>query len=350
MAQRQMKVCQLFEAVPGMRLGQPVRSDSGAVLLPEDSILTHKAIGKLALWGVRRIVICQEQAVAVPPDADDVAFAGFYQDSLYTTRQMFAAVERSGKIPLRECLNVVEILLTEIIGRAGVLRRLRQVKKSDVYTFNHSLNVSVIATLLGQWLGLTGDVLNRLALAGLLHDIGKARVPASILAKPGTLTAAEMTEMRKHSIYSYQLLGSIPGLHADVGQGVLQHHEREDGRGYPLGLRDGQIHLFGKIIAVADIYDAMTSDRVYRRHVSPYHVAELIAEDSFGKLDTKVAQTFLANIANSFTGNVVRLSTGETGEVVYINPQHPTRPIVRIGDKCLDLTAADVVVTEVLEE
>ena len=237
-----------------------------------------------------------------------------------------------------------------MIFRAGVLRRLLKVKKSDVYTFNHSLNVSVIATLLGQWLGLNGDALNRLALAGLLHDIGKARVPAAILSKPGALTADEMAEMRKHSIYSYQLLGSIHGLHPDIGQGVLQHHEREDGRGYPLGLMGSQIHLFGKIIAVADIYDAMTSDRVYRRHVSPYHVAELIAQDSFGKLDTRVAQTFLANIANSFTGNVVRLSTGETGEVVYINPQNPTRPIVRVGNKCLDLMAEDVTVLEVIEE
>jgi len=172
-------------------------------------------------------------------------------------------------------------------------------------------------------------------MAALLHDIGKISITLDILNKPGKLTEEEMAVMKTHPTNGYQFLLQYSQLADDVKQGVLHHHERNDGSGYPEGLVENQISYYGKIIAIADIYDAMTTDRVYRKKLTPFQVAETLVEEMYQKLDPELCLIFLDNIGNSLLNSIVSLSNGQRGEVVYLHNTPIIRPIIRLMDGTL---------------
>jgi HD-GYP domain-containing protein (c-di-GMP phosphodiesterase class II) len=198
----------------------------------------------------------------------------------------------------------------------------------------------MLVMLIGKWLRLRPEDNHLLVQAGLLHDIGKSRIPASIINKPDKLTDDEQVEMKKHSEYGYYLVQYMEGIDRKVQEAVLYHHEREDGSGYPMGLKGEQIPLFAKIMAVADTFDAMTAERAYKEKNTPFDVFQLMQNDCFGYLDTIVLNTFLSNISHYYIGNKVKLSDGRIAEVVYINPHQYGKPVIKIGDEYLDLTVA----------
>ena len=161
------------------------------------------------------------------------------------------------------------------------------------YTYRHNICVGVIATYIGKWLGLSEEELSKLTLAATLHDIGKTMISGSILNKPGKLTELEYEEMKHHTIYGYRLIKKIPGLHPSIALTALQHHEREDGQGYPLGINGYHIHSFSKIVAIADIFHAMSSHRVYHEAIPFYEVIAQMKENVFGKLNPEILLVFL---------------------------------------------------------
>jgi HD-GYP domain-containing protein (c-di-GMP phosphodiesterase class II) len=155
--------------------------------------------------------------------------------------------------------------------------------------------------------------------------------------------------MKQHPIYGYNILKKNNILSNDVLMGALMHHEREDGSGYPLGLKGEKIHTYGKIVAVADIFDAMMSDRVYRKKRPPFKVAEYISDRSFDSLDPYISRVFLQGISRFFVGNIVRLSDGRIGKVIYIYPQQPTKPVVLAGGEFLDFSKeSDITIVEII--
>ncbi|MDU2065889.1 MAG: HD domain-containing phosphohydrolase, partial [Sporomusaceae bacterium] len=157
-------------------------------------------------------------------------------------------------------------------------------------------------------------------------------IPLAVLNKPERLLDEEMAVMKMHTLYGYDLLKNVPGISKQVLAGVVQHHERLDGTGYPFGLAAEKIEPFGRIIAVADIYDALTSDRVYHKKTTPFAVVELLIEEMFGALDPTVCTVFLNNVRDYFLGNRVLLNTGEQAEVVYLGQFLGSRPIVKTED------------------
>ena len=191
--------------------------------------------------------------------------------------------------------------------------------------------------LIGQWMKYGDNMIESLLIAGLLHDIGKMKVDPAILNKPGKLTESEFEEMKKHPRYSYELLQDDKSISLDVKVGILMHHEKIDGSGYPYGVYSENINDIAKVLAVADVYDAMLSERPYKKKHSPFDVMQLMQEGVFGKLDTKILLTFLTHIASYYIGVYVQLSTGEIGEVVAINPACVYKPIVKVKDKYIDL-------------
>ena len=187
-----------------------------------------------------------------------------------------------------------------------------------------------------------------LTLCGLLHDIGKVRIPRKILEKPGKLTPTEFEVMKAHVNEGYDIIKD-KDIDSRVKEACLLHHETCDGTGYPFGLTSEKIPDFAKIIAIADIYDAMTSDRVYRSAVCPFTVIHLMEQECFSTLDPKFALPFFKNVASSYIHNNVKLSNGETGEVVLINDRSLSRPVIRCKDKFIDLSAApDLTITSIL--
>lgn len=222
--------------------------------------------------------------------------------------------------------------------KMDLIRSMNQIRSSDEYLYTHSMNVAMLSMLIGKWLKYEDKKLQALVQAALLHDIGKIKVPLEILNKPGKLTDAEYEEMKKHSEYGYRMLEEKGNISMDICLAVLMHHEREDGSGYPIGAKSNRIHDFAKIIAVADIYDAMTSERVYKERESPFEVFELMEEKTIGQLSVEVVLTFLNNIASYYIGDLVMLSNGETGEIIHINPRHVSKSIIKAKEKYLDLS------------
>ncbi|MGL5677211.1 MAG: HD-GYP domain-containing protein [Cellulosilyticaceae bacterium] len=211
------------------------------------------------------------------------------------------------------------------------------VKKVDEYTHTHCMNVGMLAVLIGKWLHLSEEQLSDLFLAGALHDAGKYKVTPSVINKRGSLTNEEYNVVKKHVIYGYELIKDIKDISEEVKHGVLGHHERIDGTGYPRELAGDEIHLFGKIIAIADTYDAMISERVYKKRQTPFEVMEAMEKEGLDKLDTKILLTFLHSIADYYTGVFVKLNTGAVGEVIFIHPHCVYRPIVKVDEQYIDL-------------
>jgi HD-GYP domain-containing protein (c-di-GMP phosphodiesterase class II) len=176
------------------------------------------------------------------------------------------------------------------------------------------------------------------ALAGMLHDIGKALVDHNILFKPDRLSAYEMSNMKEHSKFGYEIIKNNPTVPREVLAAVLFHHERSDGKGYPSGLIEDQTPFLARIIAVSDVFDAITSDRVYKQKVSSFKAFSIIKDESFRGLDPRVCEVFLSNIATFFVNNRVKLNDGRIGDVVYINKYALNRPLVRVNNEFVDLS------------
>lgn len=330
---------------PGWILGKDVCSNEGSVLLAQDIILTEYGLTKLQDWGIRFVdVLMKDDPIPTPLSKpvhqhtkEDVKFFDIYIKSVNTIGQLFAEMKTAKKVPLQNFQVIAENVLEQVLGVQGVLSRLRQVKSGDEYTFNHSLNVGIYSVLIGKWLNYDEEALRKLAMAGVLHDIGKAKIPPEILSKPGPLTSDEFEVMKQHSLLGYKMIKATPGLDYEIGMAVLQHHEREDGLGYPLSLDALSIGMFAKIIAVADTYDAMTSDRVYRAKCTPYMAADVIMESSFKSLDPSIVQSFLHRITSFFFCDRVRLSNGVIGTIVNVNTLRPTRPLIQTDQGFIDL-------------
>jgi HD-GYP domain-containing protein (c-di-GMP phosphodiesterase class II) len=177
-----------------------------------------------------------------------------------------------------------------------------------------------------------------LVLAGLLHDIGKARIPEAIVKKHGKLEPEEYEFMKKHPTLGYNIVKDIPDIKDEIKEAILMHHERKDGTGYPQRVKGDEIGLYAKIISIADVYDAMTSERVYKKRITPFDTFREFESEGYQSFDTKIMLTFLSNIAAYYLGSRVRLDTGETGEIVYLPPQHISRPVIKVGkDRYVDM-------------
>lgn len=226
---------------------------------------------------------------------------------------------------------------------------LHCMKSIDDSVYAHSINVALISRAIGKWLKLSREQLNELTIAGLLHDIGKAEIPSEILNKTGKLTDEEFELIKSHALRGSKLLKKA-GFNSDIQFAALQHHERSDGSGYPRGLEADEISDFASIIAIADVYDAMTSARSYRTPKCAFQVIAAFEEDGLKKYNTKYILTFLERIANAYQNSMVILSDGRSGKIVYINKNRLSRPIVQVdNDEMVDLSReTDISITSIL--
>ena len=199
---------------------------------------------------------------------------------------------------------------------------LHSMRQFDDLTYVHSVNVALIASILGQWLKFSEKDIRILTISGLLHDIGKIMIPNEILTKPGKLTVAEYNIMKQHVNFGYEKVKN-QNIDIRIKEACLLHHEKCDGTGYPFGLKSDHIPAVAKIIAIADVYDAMTSARVYRGALCPFEVIDTMYKDAFTKFEPEYILPFLKNVASSYINNDVRLSDGRIGKVVLINETYP---------------------------
>jgi putative nucleotidyltransferase with HDIG domain len=225
-----------------------------------------------------------------------------------------------------------------ITNQPHILKLLTSLKSKDDYTYQHSFAVAVIATLIGKWLGLKETELSELATAALLHDIGKLKIPLDILNNPGKLTKDEYDFTKQHTLFGYELIKETAGCSHRQALVALQHHERQDGSGYPHGIGAHQIDLFSQIVCVADVFHAMTSKRAYRNAFPFYETLKQMHQNAFGVFDARIIHLFLNKMMQSLVGNQALLTDGRTGCITMINPEDPIRPLVRIEKAFVDLS------------
>ena len=338
-----------YELKSGMVLAEDVGSlRSGAILISKGTVLNKKSIKKIYDHGIRYIDIYSEKDL--PSNLEEEQLEIKYEVLADKLDNTFTDIKIGKKIVLTEINEEVDDLIIEIQKNNNILGRMRELEEKDDYTFNHSLNVSMLATALGKWLGYSQKEIKQLAIAGLFHDIGKLKIRDDIINKPGKLSETEYKEIKEHTIYGYNILKETVGISKNISLAVLQHHEREDGSGYPLGLNSSQIHEYAKILAVCDTYDAMTSNRAYQSKRSPFFVAEILRDEAFTTLNSRVTKIFLDKIAGFYVGCTVLLSNGEKGDIIYIHPQAPTKAIVKVEEEFIDfLKPQDIAIVDIIK-
>ncbi|MFT9849622.1 HD-GYP domain-containing protein [Aneurinibacillus sp. REN35] len=252
-------------------------------------------------------------------------------------KEIFEFTRDSNQVPLQEIEDVMAPTVQQLASNHDIFSLLSHLLEKDDYTYRHNIGVAVLSAMIGTWTNLTGEQLSSLTVAALLHDIGKVRISEEILNKPGKLTDEEYACIKRHAVYGYEILQNTkaaPDIYAIV---ALQHHEREDGTGYPHRLPSAQIDFFSKIVAIADVFHAMTSKRVYREAIPFYEVMNEMHKERFGKLHPELLHVFIHRMMLSLLGRPVLLSDGREGIVRFIHPSHPTLPIIESGSEYIDL-------------
>ena len=329
-------VIPLAESMAGMLVAEPIRNlDSGLVYVGENQELTADAIEYLKSTGVDQIKIyvnTWDDVWKISKETKDD-----YKKCTETAKTLLRRVAQDNVVDFVAFKEVKKEISEKFGDNYKIIGCINLFKDADSYTYTHSINVALLSVLIGKWMKFGQNMIDSLMIAGLLHDVGKMKIDPKILNKPDKLTDEEFEEVKKHPMYSYQLLQDNTELSLDVKIGILMHHERMDGSGYPYGVFNENINDIAKILAVADAYDAMISERPYQKKRSPFEVMQLMQEGVFGKLDTKILLTFLSNIATYYIGTYVILNTGEVAEVVAINPSCVYRPIVKVQDRYIDM-------------
>jgi HD-GYP domain-containing protein (c-di-GMP phosphodiesterase class II) len=238
---------------------------------------------------------------------------------------------RSGYgIDVKHTRDVSEKLVEEVLQAPDAIMNLMDIKSFDDYTFTHNINVATICLLIGQTLGLPAEDMKELGEGGILHDVGKLKIPVSILNKDGKLTEQEFDEMKMHPSYGYEILSKSKGISSLAKLIALQHHEKFQGGGYPKKLKGNEISLFARICAIADVYDALTTDRPYRVAMTPYEAMKILNSGIDNHFDPKILTAFIRKFSLYPAGSLVKLNDGSYGLVLKNNPTSVIRPVIKI--------------------
>ncbi len=269
----------------------------------------------------------------------EISFHDAYLQAVEDYQKLFKYWQAGAHIDVTAIRKIFVPLLERALKADKEIFTLYQYSSKDEYFYHHAISVGLICGYLGKKLNFSKGDIVQVALAGCLSDAGMARVPLKILEKPTPLTSEEFLEIKKHPMYGFSMLQKSSTLKKDVILAILQHHERLDGSGYPKGEKSSNIHMFSRILAVADVFHAMTCERLHRKKQSSYKVIETIKQDEFGKYDLNVLNALMAGAVQLTIGTRVKLSNGLIGQVMYMNSRNPLRPLIRLEetDELIDL-------------
>ncbi|OEF98197.1 HD-GYP domain-containing protein [Desulfuribacillus alkaliarsenatis] len=315
-----MKVSTEF-ITPGQVLAEDIYSGSNW-LLPRGIIINHKIIDRLKKWGVQEIAI---EATDV-----DQQFNKCYEDAKNVLDNLFYDVQNNRAININPVANTIKNMADMIFNNNNVLKSFEHIRHREKYTFIHSVDVAVLAILIGCQRGYSRRTLYELGTGAALHDIGKVRIPVEILNKKNKLDEQEFIEVQKHTIYGHELLQSSLGVSYNISCIALMHHERLDGKGYPFNLHKGTLPEFVRITSVADVYSALTLNRPYRKRMTPSEAIEVLWGIAGKQIDLDILRLLFRSCSIYPVGCKIRLNDGRIGEVMQANPEVPTRPIIKL--------------------
>ncbi|WP_336045602.1 HD-GYP domain-containing protein [Solibacillus ferritrahens] len=323
----------------GMVVGRTIWNEAGHPLLHKDVIVTNRIIERLRQLNIQYLYI--DDSLSTGIEIEETIELKKRIEAVKNMTQAFTNIKQA--IPNQSsfvldqqskiiCL-IVDDIMNSIINSDDVLMVLTDAYLYDEYIYQHSFQVSMYSIAIAKEMGYSYEDIRLIGIGALLHDIGKLLIPIEILLKPGQLTEDEYEEIKRHAQYGFDLLRNLHSLSLLIAHCAFQHHERIDGSGYPRGIVDHEIHPFAKIIAVADVFDALTSNRVYREKMLPTEAIAIIAKDDGTKFDTKVVEAFKRSIVHYTNGTIVLLTDGRRGIVSKQNLIDVTRPWIRIFEE-----------------
>ncbi|MEY8331787.1 HD-GYP domain-containing protein [Lachnospiraceae bacterium 47-T17] len=349
----------------GMRVDHPVVDRLGRILVARGATLDEYIIAAMLKMGIMSVYIQEGE-----PDGDgETSACPAAQKNIEKLRTddrpnvaLNASVRKrvaegiqyiysntSDPALVQTSTSIADSLMSAIQENDAMAIDISALKTSDEYTFKHSVDVATIAMIVAKNTGLSKDEVLEIGVTGLLHDVGKTKIPPEILNKPGRLDDDEFDIMRQHSVYGYHIIKERPDLPDAVKLGVLQHHEKINATGYPLHLSANKICPYAKILAVADIYDALVTERPYKSAFSQREAIEMIMSMT-QELDMSAMETFLESMILYPVDTIVELSNGERAKVVKNTPHYILRPKVvglssgQVYDLGRDLSCASIVI------
>lgn len=358
-----MKKKQVRDLQPGMITGEDIFAIDGQLILPKKVILNEKNIEKLISFSIFSIKVEDEMASEddmlsdepsysekIKSNPDFRAFKASFEKSVDTLKDGLNQIADANsdfepKTLIADTLKLVSMSERSSISAMDMLLNMRDYDDS---TYTHCINTAIICNIFAGWLKMSQAEQVLATSCGLFHDIGKLKVPEEILKKPSDLTKVECDAIKRHTLDGYNILNR-QNLHDEIKNTALMHHEKCDGSGYPYGFSGEKLSKYTKLVTIVDNYDAMTSNRIYRKAICPFDAIEIMEKERFAKYDADMIMTFLSNVSNSFIGNRVRLDNGLEGEVIFINPTHYGRPTIKCGAKFIDLsTHTDVKIAAII--
>ncbi len=331
-----MRLVSTFTVKPGATVAKAIYNEKGQILLNEGVCLSSGIINRLQASGISNIFIKDQET-------DDIDFEGTLSESLQreaiqTINSTFVELQNNMSInrsfvvekASKRFTELIRNLLTELNEKKELMTLLSNAYAYDNYIFTHSLNVTLYSLAIGMQLKLSQKELEILGTGAIFHDIGKLNVPLEILLKPNKLTDVEYLTIKKHAEDGFNILRKVQTIPLLVSHCAFQHHERLNGSGYPRGIMGNEIHFYAKIIAVSDVFDAVTSNRVYRSALLPHEGLEILYAGSGTLFDQSIVEAFRLSVAIYPVGLTVQLNDGRKGVVSRQNVGLGDRPIVRI--------------------
>lgn len=343
----------LHRVTLGMTIAEDVYRES-QLLIPKDTVVDNEVLNILRYASIISVAVygkdtSQKKTPSVPvPEKthskqiqESRSFKKF-EENFHETTEHFSyelndIANRNKNVDIDILFDSANEIMSGETNTYRLMDILSNIRYFDDSTYAHSLNVAMLANILGRWLHMEEHDLKLLTVAGMLHDIGKVLIPLEIIKKPGSLTKEEFEIIKQHSSKGYKLLKE-KNVDKNICYAALLHHEKCDGSGYPLGVKGDRISNLAKLITIVDIYEAMTADRCYREGICPFAVIRMYEEEGYSKYDPKYLLPFLQGISDTYLHNTVLLNDGRTGEIILTNKTAVSRPGLLVNGEYLDLT------------
>ncbi|WLR50471.1 HD-GYP domain-containing protein [Bacillus tianshenii] len=334
-----MRLVNLESIKTNIALKKPIYNESGQILLGEGVPLTERLIERLKARGITTVYVDDPESAGI--EVKEVLKQETRTKAMQTIKSTLETVHNGkdlSRIFVQQGLDktfssLVQDILKDIQNNGDALSLLTDVYAHDNYIFAHSLNVTIYSLALASRLNLTPRQLKEIGLGAMLHDVGKMQIDLEVLSKPGRLDDHEFEEMKKHSEYGFEILRRISTVPLVAAHCAYQHHERIDGSGYPRGLKGDEIHLYSRIIGIADVFDAVTTNRVYRKAMLPHEGLEILYAGAGTQFEYEFVEAFRKAIVVYPAGLKVNLNDGRKGIVVRPNIGLSERPVIRIVEE-----------------
>jgi putative nucleotidyltransferase with HDIG domain len=359
-----MKQVPVSELTPGMVTAQDIFSYDMQLIVPKGVVLTENIISRFEGYSIYYAQIednwsddfskpmtnpllansntsitglySLDYTINSSITPENESFIRFSQDfercSQHFQDSLMNSLYRNEPFRANDILKETMSLLSQDDSKINIFDMLLNMSDKEESVYDHCIGTALTANILAGWLHFSESDQRMATACGLFHDVGKLMLPQGILSKPGKLTPSEFEIVKTHTTEGFHLLGRYRSIPEPVKNAALMHHEKCDGSGYPYGLKGDEIDKFSKVVTIADIFNAMTNERVYRSAICPFSVIKYFEDDGIQKYEMKYILTFLENVSNAYLNHKVTLSNGMEGNVIFINNEHFSQPVIRTNN------------------